>query len=189
LDWEKFSTVLIGSSLVNAGLTRVLRDYFQDAKLAVESMRIKGYKRLGLVLEDGIHERTDRRYAAAFALHGGHRPLKAAQLTHVVNCQVSLHEQRAGLLRWLHRHRPDGVLADFGPCLKWIREDAPDAVLGYAGLALREKENGVVGVRPDFDRIGAEAMRMLDGLLRLGQTGLHSNPVNLLVPGIWQDEG
>ncbi len=189
LDWDKFSTVLIGSSLVNTGVTRVLRDYFQDAKLAIEAMRAKGFKRTGLVLEAGIHERTDRRYAAAFALHGGHGPSTAAQLTHVVDVTVPLAEQRNGFLKWLDKHRPDSVIADFSPCRDWLGKAAPSVVPGYAGLSLRPGEEQAAGVRPDFDRIGAEAMRMLDGLLRIGQVGLHPGPVNLLVPGVWQECG
>jgi LacI family transcriptional regulator len=189
LDWGKFSTVLIGSSLVNAGVTRVLRDYFQDAKTAIEAMRAKGFKRTGLVLEEGIHERTDRRYAAAFALHAGQRPPTAAQLTHVVNAGASFAEQRKGFLRWLDKRRPDSVIADFAPCHEWLRKEAPCVAAGFAGLAVQPAQVGVTGVRPDFERIGAEAMRMLDGLLRSGQVGLHPGPVNLLVPGIWQEGG
>ncbi|HSI07662.1 MAG TPA: LacI family DNA-binding transcriptional regulator, partial [Rariglobus sp.] len=43
LEWAKFATVLMGSSLVNTGLTRVARDYYHDAKLALASLRAAGF--------------------------------------------------------------------------------------------------------------------------------------------------
>ena len=42
LEWPKFAAVLLGSSLVNTGITRVARDYYQDAKLALTRMKEAG---------------------------------------------------------------------------------------------------------------------------------------------------
>lgn len=187
LEWERFSTVLIGSSLVNTGLARVLRDYYQDAKVAVETLHARGFTRPGLVLEKSIYERTDRRYAAAFAQHAGHTPEIAAALTHVVDSSTPLPEQKKALNRWLTESRVDAVLSDFKPCARWLREKYPRHPPASIELTLREDNEGSIGIRPDFKRIGAEAMTMLDGLLRTRQSGLRAHPVSLLVPGSWQD--
>lgn len=187
LDWERFSAVLIGSSLVNAGLARVRRNYFQDAKRAVETLRERGFTRPGLVLERSIHERTDRRYAAAFAQHAGHSPAAAAALTLIVDSTSPAQQQKQMFLRWLAKQSPDAVLADFGPCARWLREASSRKTPPCVSLALRDGEERAIGIRPDFQRIGREAVTILDGLLRTRQTGLHAQPVSLLVPGVWQE--
>jgi LacI family transcriptional regulator len=185
LDWGKFAPVLIGSSLVNAGIPRVLRDYYQDGKLAVETVRAKGFKRPGLVLEDSVHERTGRRYAAAFAQHAGLSPAMAAGLTHVIDTRTPEEARRKGLERWLNRSAPDIVLTDFVSYDTWMSGASRSPA--YAGLVVRSHETNKMGIKADFRRIGAEAMTLLDGLLRTRRTGLEEHPVNLLVPGFWHE--
>lgn len=187
LEWERFSTVLIGSSLVNTGLARVLRDYYQDTKRAVERVRARGFTRPGLVLENSIHERTDRRYAAAFAQHAVRASAAAAALTHIVDSTAPVSRQRQAFDRWFAKNRPDAVLADFQPCAHWLQENCPRNPPPCVRLALRDGDDNALGIRPDFKRIGAEAMTMLDGLLRTRRGGPHAHPVSLLVPGAWQE--
>lgn len=174
LEWPKFAAVLVGSSLVNTGLTRVARDYYHDAKLALARLQTAGFSRIGLALDSSTHERTDRRYAAAFRAHGG----TAARL-HLVDTTQPEAEKRARYERWLATAKPDAVLMDFTRSDEWTGGPLP-----HARLMLRPGEAGP-GVRADFARVGAEAMRMLDGLLRENRLGLLSEPVSVLVPGAW----
>lgn len=174
LAWEKFATVLVGSSLVNTGLTRVARDYYHDAKLALARLRAAGFQRVGLALDASIHERTDRRYAAAFCEHGG-----KASLLHIVNATRPSGLEHARFKQWLIRAKPDVLLMDFSQAGQW----APPA-LPRAGLTMRPGEPGM-GVRADFSRVGSEAMRCLDGLLRADRLGVLNEPVSVLVPGVW----
>ena len=173
LDWPKFATVLVGSSLVNEGLTRLARDYFHDAKLAMTKLREAGCERVGLVLDASTHERTDRRYAAAFELHGDN----AKGRLFLVNPALAGSIEKLRFEGWVARTNPGALLTDLPR--SWV----PAGILRVA-LTLGPTEAGP-GVRPDFVRVGSEAMRMLDGLLRGGCLGLQSEPVSLLVPGKW----
>lgn len=177
LEWANFAAVLVGSSLVNTGLTRVARDYYHDAKLALERLREAGAKRVGLVLDASIHERTDRRYAAAFLVHEG----ATAARVHLVDPCAAEAEERRRFERWLVKVKPDALLTESGRVVEWPRRG-----LAQARLHLRAKEAGP-GVRPDFPRVGAEAMAALDGLLRAGRLGLLAQPVTVLVPGRWSE--
>jgi LacI family transcriptional regulator len=175
LEWPKFAAVLLGSSLVNTGVTRVARDYYHDAKLALARLEAAGFARIGLALDSSTHERTDRRYAAAFREHGG-----TAARFHLVDASRPEAAQRTRYGRWLTSAKPDAVLTDFSRSQEWSTAPLP-----HARLMLRPGEKGP-GVRADFARVGAEAMRMLDGLLRENRLGLLSEPVSVLVPGAWQ---
>ena len=180
LEWGKFAVVLVGSSLVNTGLTRVPRDYYHDAKLALTRLRADGFARVGMVLEASTHERTDRRYAAAFREYGGGI---AEGGLHLVEAERPAAEERARFAEWLARVRPDAVLTDFARSGDWVPAGLPQA-----RLVIRPGETGA-GVRADFERVGAEAMRALDGLLRANRMGLLEEPVSILVPGTWEGCG
>lgn len=175
LDWKKFAPVLLGSSLVNSGIPRVARDYFHDAKLALLRLQAAGFSRAGMVLDASMHERTERRYAAAFREWGG----GASGQFHLVDATRPAREECSRLERWLKKARPDVVLGDFPEFLKWVPSSLP-----RARLLLQPGEAGP-GVRADFARVGSEAMRILDGLLRENRLGLQADPVSLLVPGVW----
>lgn len=169
LDWAKFATVLLGSSLVNTGLPRVARDYYHDAKLTLSKLHEAGYSRIGMVLDTSMHERTERRYAAAFREYG-HSHL------HLVNLTKKESAERRRLDRWLASTRPDALITGLQP---WIPASLPQVK-----LMLRPGEKGT-GVRADFARIGAEAMRLLDGMLRENRLGLLADPISVLIPGVW----
>lgn len=175
LEWKRFAAVLVGSSLVNSGLTRVARDYYHDATLALDRLRAAGFRRVGLVLDSGIHHRTGRRYLAAHSVRAepGDPP------AFVVDSSVAPQTERERFERWLEAGRFDVLLSDSGPVRAW----AP-AGLPQARLALRPREQGT-GVHADFGRVGAEAMRALDGLLRAQRMGLLEAPASVLVPGVW----
>ena len=175
LEWEKFAVVLVGSSLVNTRLPRISRDYFHDAKLAMLKMREAGRMRTGLALSASTHHRTDRRYAAAAAAYGDGRQGRL----HFVDSTKPEDGERARFERWISRTKPEALLTDFPQARAWVPRDLP-----HAFLTLGAGRSGP-GVRADFVRVGAEAMRMLDGMLRGGRLGLQSEPVSLLVPGKW----
>lgn len=187
LDWTRLCPVLIGSSLRNTGIARVQRDYFHDARRALEHLRARGARRVGLVLDTSIHERTHRQYAAAFLAHAGPSPSTAAPFIHLMDRRTPDAEQGPAFAQWLRDQRPDAILADCPWSLDWLRAGKTGAKIVYAGLALHGNDRGATGMRPDFERIGMEAMRALDGLLRTGHLGLQVDPINLLVPGKWQD--
>jgi DNA-binding LacI/PurR family transcriptional regulator len=174
LDWSRFAAVLVGSSLVNTGLARVSRDYFHDARLALEHLVRRGCRRPALVIDASTHERTERRYAAAIAAYS---PGKGS--LHIVEPSAPESEARAKLRNWLERTRADGVLHESARARYWTPQGLP-----RARLALRAGEEGP-GILADFSRVGAEAMRLLDNLLRAGLLGLQPEPLRLLVPGRW----
>lgn len=177
LDWPRFAAVLVGSSLVNTGLTRVARDYYSDAKLALARLADAGARRIGLALDSNIHQRTDRRYAAAF---NAFSPPGAPEVF-VVDPAAAPDSEKARFLRWLAKDQPDAVLSEFAAAGSWMPADLP-----HARLHLLKGDHGP-GVQPDFARVGAEAMRTLDGLLRADRLGLLDAPATVLIAGRWRN--
>lgn len=177
LDWPKFAAVLVGSSLVNQGLARASRDYYHDAKLAVGRLGARGFSRIGMAIDASTHERTDRRYAAALFSHGD----APKSRLHLINAETTAATRRDRFERWRGSVRPDALITDTPEVESWLPRGFP-----LANLALPQgsAKNGVLA---DFARVGSEAMRLLDGLLRENRVGLHAAPVRVLVPGVWSE--
>lgn len=178
LDWPRFAAVLVGSSLVNEGLPRVARDYYHDAKLAVERLGAMGFTRIGMALDASAYERTDRRYAAALFAHGG-APRSRLHIVATNATNASPDRGRERFWAWFSSARPDALITDSAEVEDWVPRDLPCASLALSAGSKK------LGVRADFGRVGAEAMRVLDGLLRENRLGLQASPASVLVPGVW----
>lgn len=175
LDWSKFAAVLVGSSLVNEGLARVSRDYYHDAKLAVTRLLAIGCSRIGMVIDTSTHERTDRRYAAAFFAHAK----ASSRHLHLLDPAASESDRETRFGQWFSTVRPHALITDHAPVQGWLPTGLPCARLSLPA------NSGELGVRADFIRVGAEAMRVLDGLLRENRVGPIPDPIRVLVPGSW----
>jgi hypothetical protein len=125
-----------------------------------------------MVLDTSMHERTERRYAAAFREYG-HRRL------HLVDLTKNESSEQRRLDRWLASTKPDAIITGPLPPRPSIPPSFP-----RVKLMLRPGEKGP-GIRADFARVGAEAMRLLDGLLRENRLGTLTDPISVLVPGVW----
>lgn len=176
MDFTGLAAVLLGSSLANTGLARVTRDYYGDTVLALRRLHEAGLRRVGLALTASFHERTERQCSAARIAFGDEAPAEAASLVHVVAAEDPPSRLRA----WLRAARPDAVLSDDHALLAALPARVRRVSLGATS------PGGIGGgVGGDFARIGAEGLRVLDGLLRSGALGLLDEPITLRVPGRW----
>lgn len=176
LDWTRFCTVLLGSSLVNTGLTRVSRNFYHDTTLALDRLRQHGCRRVGLVLESNFHERCGRRCVAALLVHGGEN-----EHAHIVKVRNDTH--RKAVMRWCKQTKPDGIVVTDIQIAGWLSGGPMMALLNQPGETVQ------TGVQVDFEQIGAEGMHALDALLRTDRRGLLPNPTSILVPGRWIENG
>jgi LacI family transcriptional regulator len=186
LEWRRFATVLIGSSLVNQGLPRVQLDHFATCKLTVRHLHHAGYRRVGLLLEDSHHERTNRQILAAYATwNPPSREGKSGQWVHIVDSP----EDWTGVDAWIAQSKLDCLVA---PSYRWqgffARKKAAAGHLPWAALETGGKP-GITGINTShaFRKIGTEAMRLLDSHLRARVLGTMNDPLTILIPGRWQE--
>lgn len=186
LEWKRFATVLIGSSLVNQGLPRVQLDHFSTCKLTVRHLHHAGYQRVGLLLEDSHHERTNRQILAAYATwNPPSREGKARQWVHIADSP----DDWTGVDAWIARSRLDCLVA---PSYRWqgffARKKSVAVRLPWAALETGGQP-GITGINTThaFRKIGVEAMRLLDSHLRARVLGTMKDPLTILIPGRWQE--
>jgi DNA-binding LacI/PurR family transcriptional regulator len=117
IDWSHFATVAFGYSFTQAPVSRVAHNTFGGYLLAVQHCRATGRRRPGLVLQQRVHEKVEKRWLAAALLDQSEHPAK----DQVPPLLLDGLDERA-FRRWHRQHRPDAILCvDTGPVLSWLK--------------------------------------------------------------------
>lgn len=184
LPSDRFICVLLGKSLRNHGMPRVQHDHYQAGIMAMNRLRRQGYRRPGLVIRSGFHERSWRSYAAAMAAYApaGMDPGRA------VCFRPGEEDLNPEALRtWLRRFRPDSVLVENSSTAQILLH--LNGALGLVVMNASPEDGHWAGVVQQNLQIGREAIHLLAGRL-FGEYPYDSgNPAVVNVPGLWQDGG
>lgn len=176
--WERFSAVTIGFTLAEPRLHVVTNDHFRTLLSLVETLRARGYRRLGCYLRERDNARIEGRFRSALAalLAGwNHAVLDYAE------------SDRETFLRWRADHGFDAVITGERAVAGWLRESGVDVPkdCGVAHYALAASEREVSGMDHNNARIGAAAVDWVTGLLQRGEKGPPELPFRLMVASQW----
>lgn len=184
LDWNRFHAVALGFSLTRPLLTRVASDHLQSVALAVRRCHALGYRRIGMILTLGNHNRIEWRWIAALLLE--QERLKGLER---VQPLVLPEFTVADMLDWLDRERPEVVLSHYsGGALhrhliasgRRVPED-----IGLVDLNSPGPEGFACGVFENPFRLGARAIDLLIGGVQHNEFGIPPQRTTLLIDGTW----
>lgn len=177
LPWDRFSSVAIGPSLISPVLHGASGDQYQGIMLALEQLRLLGYRRIGLMVDPETDRRNHGKYQAAHALTattGAPRPLMSSQ------------PDDDELQAWVARQKPDVVLSEvdttFDRLVKLGIRIPQD--LGFASL-VRSGRRGISGVETFPEQIAGAAVFRLQQMLYENETGIPDLPTCTFLPGRW----
>jgi DNA-binding LacI/PurR family transcriptional regulator len=162
----------------------VQADVTDMTRLAWQSMIKAGYRRIG----------------AAVGMHVPTLEDDLDRLGTVLQCQVDISPRnripplrtalgnKKALVAWVRRYKPDAVLAFSNAEYYTIRDSGMDmSRLGYASLHTFGGSREFAGVIEPTDSISREAVNLLDQLIRHRSIGIPSEPLHILVPGVWRE--
>ena len=184
LAWEKFASVAIGFTLETPLLHRVVTAHFDAVLIALEQLHARGYRRIGIALDDQLTQPVHRSWLAAFCGFGFEKgkigPAAIARLPAV--------GAKSALLRWARSFRPDAVLNGGSyPLRRWLRElrlSAPEDV-GIAALADLRPDEGCARINEGWEHVGAAAVDGVVGQLSRGDRGIPLHQVVSVIRGEW----
>lgn len=188
LDWAHFSTVAIGYSITNLRIHRVCVHHAYNIRLAVQQLRARGYRRIGLVLPYEIFERSLGIVPGTF--------LSEQYLLPAADRVAPLIEEgvtKESLARWLRTERIDCVIltAYWQELLGWIRElghRVPEDLGVCLGQLFGDGEE-VAGIDNQMDLLGEAAADFVITMLKHNERGLPVYPRSIQVEGRWVDRG
>ncbi len=178
-DWAWFTGIYADYIPGTPMLNTVCCDHYRSMLELLHLLRTRGYRRPGLVLEQGRDERIHLRMSAA---------IRAFQASHREPCVEPLvcdHFNEGIVLQWLGQEQPDVVLSHHSDVLDWITKaghQVPED-LGFVGLNLSKTTGRCAGLDLHPREIGRCAVEILIGQIQRRAWGTPRSPTNTTVLG------
>lgn len=182
LEWEHFSPVAVGYSMVRPNPHRAAPHQFHGCLTLLRQLWKLGYRRPGLILPRDMELRTDEQWQAAALIFAMHRRVEnPMEVLPVFNEET--------VRQWFERKRPDVVIAVNLDVLKWLRGwglRIPEEI-GFATMSWNPECPELSGLDQNPQAVGATAVKLCIGLIQRNETGLPVDPTVTLVEGRWVD--
>lgn len=184
LDWDCFTAVTAGYSLVEPRLSRVVPNHQQVMIICLRHLAARGYRRIGLLLNEGMDPLVRFNLAAPFLWYQSQTP-KSAQVP-IFNLEAGA---RAQFLRWFKRHRPEALVSVNGSIVDWLGAAgfvAPaDVGLVFSSRTVAPPGFSCVDQQPR--KLGAAAVDLLIGQMNRAEFGLPQNPKTVFTDAVWSE--
>lgn len=181
LDWEPFTGVAIGQTLLEPRLHVVTCHQYQVIMLALERLYEAGFRRIGVVLREETDQRTQGLFAAGYASFL-EREEDLVRLP-----RLKWTEQPEDLRRWCTENRPEAIItdgADVDPIIADMEEATRPA---FVHLDVPGDGHRFSGVNQNWDLVGAVAAEVLVASLQRNETGIPPTRQTVLIDGCWNE--
>jgi len=177
LTWSNLATVAIGHSLLRPQLNRVVHDQFRGMQTAIRAMSKLGYRRFGMMWNEGADERTNYNYTSLLARY---------QQTIPARDRVPIVYDEDDLPRWFARWRPDCVISFAYMINLFVKRVGSETAIVDLDLC-QNSVKGSAGIDQRYERIGAIAVDTICSDLAVNRLGVPEEPLTILVEGSWVD--
>ncbi len=192
LDWERFSAVTVGYSVMSPILHRSSAHHFHAIQEVISRLYSRGYKRVGLCLFADTSRRVDELWLSGALLAQEHRlSLDGGNDGHGFETKTFLFNDStlSQVPDWCAREKLDAVISDNLVVMHTL-EKAGVSIPGELAFATLNWEDGhpeIAGIDQRGGSIGAAAIDMLIGQIQRGERGLPEVPLTTMVEGAWVD--
>lgn len=186
LDWDRYSVVRIGSHKLPLGFHTVTADHYGMAATGIGELLARGYRRVGFILTEALHDATaGYALAAYFSQREG---LARGQHLSLLRCD----EVREGeFVDWLRREGLEAILTPDHRVFHWLKRrgfDVPGKIaLAHADVTSRSRWWPFAGVEQDRKTLVSFAVNLLVSECNHNRRGRPENPVWVSVPVRWRE--
>lgn len=181
-NWDEFSVVAATSSVIAPKFSEIIPNHAANARLMVERLAAKGFRRIGFVGLTTHAVRTRDAYSAALAWH---------HVQHDQVCRPLFYPDNAPprIAGWVRRERPEVVIVGYPPDLARFRSEVKRERLSvnWAVANSRPFFDEAAGIDERHDLAGAAAIDMLASLVVRGERGVPRVPVTVSISGEWSE--
>ncbi len=183
LEWDRFSCVAIGYSLLKPTLHVIASHFYQNLCRSFDELVGLGYCRPALLLSTDLDYRTGHQFQGAFLYK--QQSIPAGARLPILWTEPA--RQGENLQKYCSRHSPDAILSAWPstrPALVSIGLQPP-VNIGYANLNIVRSEDSVSGIFQNILDIGAAAVSRLNVMLQYGEKGIPALPEVTAIFGEW----
>jgi LacI family transcriptional regulator len=182
LNWNIFSSVALGYTLIRPRINRVLNHHFNTVMLAMSKLVERGYRRIALAIEPINNQSVNYLWKAGYLTAHEILRLRTAPLFCIAPFDPD------GFYRWFKRTKPDAVIANGVGYFLALHERglmAPDD-FGFVSLTVEEKAPKVLArVDQNHEQQGAAAVRLLAAQLLHNEIGIPVVPQLVMLESTW----
>ena len=182
IDWDEFSVMAIGYSMLSPNMHRVCPDQYRGIRMALRELKHLGYKRPGLLLNKQSDLRTIHLWSSGF--YGFEHAQKNRGIIPVLECEDV---QEKELFRWYNKYSPDVIISsdmNVSDPLQQGGLKVPDDV-GLVTLSRWEQGIGIAGVDQNAAALGAASVEQLVQLMYYNERGVPEMPRVVQIPSLW----
>lgn len=183
--WSEFAVVRFGHGLASLPVHLVTTDQVAAGRLAFDSVRERGYKRIGFIATDTTDTHTF--FIAGILQSQSALPL-AERLPFLLLPEAQPKSHLRLLKTWLKRARPDAIITQ-APQVRGILRRLGLAVPGDVALAALSVLDGDAdaGIDQNSEEVGRVAAETLVSLINHNHRGIPTYQRRILVEGMWTD--
>ena len=181
-----FSLVAIGRFISTPRINTVTPNHFGSVRQAMDHLRARGYRRVGLALLERLNAHVDDRIRTAYLGYQSNLPPEERVPMCLATSEECETEQIVG---WIKRERPDAVIS-----YNHIHEHLLEAGLripediAFASLNLsRTFEGHLAGTNVNDRMVGQVAVNLINSQLLVGEIGEPEIRQTLIVDTFWED--
>lgn len=183
LHWNDLSSVAIGNSLVTPRLHRATHHQYHGMELVIETLRRKGYRKIGLALDKSVDAKVDRTWSSCVAGYQLRWPAK--EWVPVLLGDLAPKRIHA----WVTRHKPDVVVGIDG-ALDGLQKSGflIPRDLAFAHLSLPStpfSKLNLSGLNQNWRLAAAAAVDSVVAQIYRNERGIPAEPKTIMVEGFW----
>ena len=181
-DFSRVAAVQMDHCLVQPRLHTILPDHYISMITALERLTQRGYRRIGLCLEEHKDARLKNKWSAAFlAFFRGYA--RDSGIPALIEPELT----RARLLPWFWRYRPDVIVGNVQAMVGWLGDDGVrvPADVGFFNLNVTEQTAPCAGLDLGPRRLGAAAVESVVAMLHRQERGVPAFPKTITLEAQW----
>jgi LacI family transcriptional regulator len=181
-DFSHLAAVQMDHSLTQPQLHTILPDHYVSMMHALERLRQRGYRRIGLCLEERKDARIKNKWSAAYQAFSR---LHAMDVPPLIEPQIA----RPTFLGWYRRHRPDVIVGHVQAMVDWLgaMDVRVPADTGFLNLNHTERTAPCAGLDLSPRRLGAVAVESVVAMLHREERGVPRHPQTITLEAAWVD--
>lgn len=187
VEWERFSVVELGYTLIDPDFHKVVHDYFHGMRLLLRKIRALGHKRVGLILPQHADEKVHHLWRAAYLDEQALLP-RGQRLAAFIRPDIT----QADFREWIYQHKPDALITVqvdlVHQRLKQIGSFSADNPRVFS-LGCYHEDDINPGIYQDYESMGAIAVEQLIGMVMRAERGVPTRSIRTQVSGIWVPGG
>jgi LacI family transcriptional regulator len=182
--WDNFTSLQIDYDSPVVTNHTISLDHHLTLVTALERLRLLGYKRIGLFIEDHKDERLIHKWSGAFRSFqenkGGIGEVPILKIETITKPEFTA---------WFSTHKPDLIIGHVDRTLLWLKQAGLSAPrdFGFFNLNWNERTRPCAGLDLRAELHGIVAVETLAAQIQRNERGLPSDPRTVMVSGRWVD--